>query len=143
LIIGAFRHIESAGSEKNLFMLGTLLSQIGSARPAHFQELLQQLIWRRARYRITILESLLSKHGRQPEFWAKDLTDYLTELRQAVATKEYAVPSDLREVFGQDAATVLMQRLVHRLGQLLQVWPQMRQAAEELRANGSRLGTQI
>jgi hypothetical protein len=53
------------------------------------------------------------------------------------------VPGDLREVCGEEGARVVFQALVLKFGQLLTVWPDLRQAALELQERGVRIGKSV
>jgi len=130
-------------AEKNSADLGALLVELGMLPPPDFNEILQRNLWTRAMQRITALEQLLARHGRQPNFWADEVTRYLAGLRDALRGDDHAVPSDLSIVFGQEGASVLMQRLVVKFGRLLEVWPRLRETALELHLQGHPFGRSI
>jgi hypothetical protein len=71
------------------------------------------------------------------------LQHLLGVLRQALPGPDYPVPRDLAERFGGTEARPLLQRLVRRFGQLLQVWPDLVAAARALRGRGVRLAQPV
>jgi hypothetical protein len=142
-LVSSFRYTESAGAERNLANLGSLLVELGTQPPRDFREVLQRVAWMRAVQRINRLEQLLARHNHKPDFWAHDVVGYLSTLRDALTQEHYAVPSDLRAAFEPDAAAILMQRLVRKFGELLEAWPQLRRTALELRLQGREIGRRI
>jgi hypothetical protein len=127
---------------KNLRALGRSLEDWGTVAPPEFEELVRLLLWNQASRKVVHLENQLRAAGGQPVFWAEDVRRLLALWRQTLPQREYVVPSDLVEFFGNDAFACL-QRLVRRFGRLLQVWPDMVTAARDLRARGRRLGVEI
>ena len=142
-LVSSFQHAEAAGAERNLADLGLLLVELATQPPRDFREVLQQVAWTRAVQRINWLEQLLARHDHKPDFWARDVVEHLSSLRAALAQEHYAVPSDLRGAFEPEAAAILMQRLVRKFGQLLEVWVHLRRTALELRVQGHEIGRRI
>jgi hypothetical protein len=104
---------------------------------------LAQMTWGLAAQRSNWLEQLLARYGRKPDFWARDVAEYLCALREALPHEHYAIPADLRAAFEPQAAALLMQRLVLGYGRLLQAWPHLRRTALELRQQGQEIGRRI
>ncbi len=142
-LVDFFDQATRSGVGRNLAELGSLLVELGTLPPRDFDELLQRILWTRALQRIRLLDQLLAKHRREPDFWADDVAAYLSAVREAVRREDYAVPSDLGAVFGKEAASNLMERLVLNFGRLLQVWPHLRETALELRVQGHEFGRRI
>jgi hypothetical protein len=128
---------------KNLLALGRSLEEWGSAAPHDFEELLRMLLWNQASRSMGHLESQLREAQGQPGFWADELRRLLAAMREALADRKYAVPSDLAELINRRAAPGFFQHLVRRFGRFLQVWPQIVAAAKDLRARGHRLAVEI
>jgi hypothetical protein len=95
-------------------------------------------LWRQLSGFACRLDGQLRSNGGRPAYWAEDVRRVLNVLRDALPAPLYPVPGDLAEVVGEDEARSLGQRLVRRFGQLLQAWPDMVQAARDLRARGLR-----
>jgi hypothetical protein len=88
------------------------------------------------------LAGQLRQYGGQPAFWADDVRGYLAALRAEMPGPDFATPSDLGGGSGE-ASRRLFQRLVLRLGGLLQAWPDVVEAARALRARGVRLAVPV
>ena len=63
----------------------------------------------------------------------------LAVFREALPRKEYVIPTDLNACFGPEAARERFRRLVLQFARLLQAWPDIVEAARDLRAQGVRL----
>ena len=142
-LVSSFQPPHSAGAEKNLADLGSLLVELATLPPRDFEEVLRRALWVRAVQRINLLEQLLARHDHRPDFWADDVVQYLSTLREALPQGHYVVPADLDVAFGTEAAAILMQRLVLKFGQLLGAWPHLRRTALEMRRQGHEIGRRV
>ncbi len=125
-----------ADSGKNLVSVGKVLVEWGSAPLADFEEMVRLMLVRRASRQIAHLELFLKKYSGAPRFWADDINLCLSTLKQSIADKEFFVASDLSVQFGEEYARQLQQRLVRKFGELLQIWPDLVDAANQLRKSG-------
>jgi hypothetical protein len=123
-------------SARNLFAVGNVLAQWGAAPQADFEEMLKLLLADRACQLIANLQNSLRTESRKPEFWAEDVDMCISALEENMARDGYIVATDLRSSFSQNEVVPLVQRLVLQFGQLLQIWPDLRQAALELKVQG-------
>lgn len=139
-IVRSFSPLDAKGPERNLLTLGKLLCDLARVPVGDFEEFVRVLAWRQAAQQIAWLESLLDKHKGLPLFWAADAGGCVAALQESVARRSYVVPLDLEQAFGGDAAMSQLQRLVGRLGALLEAWPDLRTAAGQDRASGSPIG---
>ncbi len=121
---------------KNMVALGRLFAEWGAAPIADFEEMLRLMLMQRASRQIAKLDYLMTKYAKEPSFWANDVDMCMSAMTRAITEKRYIIPSDLSESFGEEEARVLIQRLVRRFGQLLQVWPDLIEAANQLRISG-------
>jgi hypothetical protein len=135
--------LEGAGTAGNFAKIGQELIDLGHLPLKYFEELLQQLLWNRRYKEITELQRLVQGQGAQPVYWMHDVNNYLEWCREGLLQDNFVVASDLSAKFGEETARVLMQRLVRRLGELLIVWTELRQAAMRLRQRGVEFGRQI
>jgi hypothetical protein len=143
MLIREFGPLDSKSPEGNLVALGNVLCDVGRGPIEAFSETVRLFAWRRASQQIAWMEQLLQKHRRLPQFWASDVDRIVATLKASVAATDYIVPRELEEAFGANAASTLMQRLVLRLGELLRVWPELRDGARQLRARGTAIGRPI
>ncbi len=74
-----------------------------------------------------------------PDFWRRDVAVLIAQMREALASADFDVPQDLRETRPAAETRALMQRLIREYAALLQAWPDIWQAARELRERGQGL----
>jgi hypothetical protein len=117
--------------------LGRSLAEWGSAPQADFQELVRLVLWTQMSRLASQWENQLREHS-GPAFWAEDVKLLLATLRQALPSPSYEMPCDLSAASGAEDARPRFQSLVRRFGELIQAWPQMVEAAREIRARGIR-----
>jgi hypothetical protein len=132
-----------ADAGKNLRALGATLTAWGGMPPADFEEWVRLQVWVQVGRQASQLASQLRQYGAQPAFWADDVKRLLAVWREVLPRQDYVLPWDLVERFGASAARQLLRRLVRRLGQLLRCWPDMVEAAKELRAGGLPLAGKL
>ena len=89
------------------------------------------------------LEGQLRRYGGQPGFWADDVRRVLDALHETLTGGDFVVPEDLAGAFGREQGRALLPRLVRRFGEALQAWPDVVEAARQLRARGERPGRQV
>ncbi len=87
------------------------------------------------------LELRLAAGDAAPDFWRRDVEDYIAHIQHALTCADFDVPFDLKKQ-GEDpdAAHHLMRKLVHRYGELLIAWPAITRAAAELAGEGMLAG---
>jgi hypothetical protein len=130
--------IRSLRPPTDLPAAGRTLAEWGALPPVDFEELLRFRVEAAMSQQAAHLDELLQRHHGQPDFWADDVRRVLAVLRDALARKEYVVPTDLNACFGMEVARERFQRLVLQYGRLMQMWPDVVVAATELRARGVR-----
>jgi hypothetical protein len=130
--------LAGADAAPRLRALGARLDELGAAGPADFEAGLNALLRTQMSGLAARLEGLLGAHGGQPPYWAEDVRTLLTALREALPRADWAAPTDLRAAFGLEGARELFRRLVWQFGELLRVWPDLVEAARDLRARGPR-----
>jgi hypothetical protein len=129
--------------QTRLAQLGKLLIDWSATPAPKFQEMLRGLIVFKSSQNIAVLNRLLQTHRETPEFWAADLKLYRSWIHKAIRDPELDVTDDLIDAFGTSEARVLIQRMVCKFGQLLEIWPELHRAATELHAQGVRVGTKV
>src|SRR6202034_1711042 len=105
--------------------LGETFAELGSTPPTEFEEILRLRTWQHASAQIAKLDELLALYGGQPKFWSDDVKRYQRIAQQAIGDRYFMVPIDLEEAFGGEAGLIVLQRLIRRFGELLQVWPSL------------------
>jgi hypothetical protein len=128
---------------QNLRELGKAVTAIGCLPMSDFEEFLRLQVWDQMSKQASQFAGQLQQFGGQPDFWANDVHHLLAMMREELAKDRYAIPWDLSGGSDDRSAAELFRRLVLRFGQLLQVWPDMVEAARDLRAHGVRPASKI
>jgi hypothetical protein len=128
---------EQTDEAKNLRALGEALVELGSRPAPDFQAVVRGHLEKHRGLIAAQLERLLQQFAGQPAFWANDVRRVLQGIQEASAHDVFPC-SDLRDVCGDQRAAALLQRLVGRFGRLLRYWPEMTEAARDLRSRGQR-----
>jgi hypothetical protein len=140
LLIGALApSLPASGAAPRLRALGASLVQLGAAPAADFAAGMNALLRAQMGAFAARLEGLLAEYGGRPAYWACDVRGLLAALREALPRSDWAAPADLRAAFGPERAPDLFRGLVRQFGELLRVWPDLVEAARDLRAGGVRL----
>ena len=79
------------------------------------------------------IEAALKLHSKLPEFWSKDIVEYVTEYRNNLVSRSSLIAVDVENVYGETEAFGKQQQLLRQFGELLGAWPELRLAAAELR----------
>ena len=138
LIYGA-PEVSGAGDDQSaLRRLGGYLQQISSGSLADFEDTVKTCFWRR--HGESFAEA--SKYRPDPEipdYYQAYRRQHRQTVREAIVSPKYFVPRDLRDLGSEEEIRRVVQNLVHEQGRLLEHWPDIVQAARELRAKGIRL----
>ncbi len=116
---------------RNLRRLGIAVADLASLPQPEFDETVRLQVWAQMSRQASQLAAHLRQFGGQPDYWANDVRQLLAALAEELPNERYAIPSDLAD--GEH-----FRRLVLKLGQLLQAWPDLVEAARDLRARGLR-----
>ncbi len=140
LLIGALApSLTVSGAGPRLRALGASLAELGAAPAGDFTAGMNALLRAAMGGLAARLEGLLAEQGGQPAYWADDVRGLLAALREALPRPDWAAPTDLSAAFGRERAPELFRGLVRQFGELLRVWPDLVEAARDLRAGGVRL----
>jgi hypothetical protein len=131
------------GAEQTLRTLGNSFTRWGTMPMADTDEIIRLALWKSTMGHVQSVEAFLQVYKDSPDFWKKDMKTHLSSTRQMLAKKDFIVPIDLRETFGIDTALPLSKRLIQRFGEVLQIWPDIYEAASRLRDGGWRPGIKI
>jgi hypothetical protein len=126
----------------NLRALGKTLGELGRAARADFEEVVRLHLWNGLSGLASRLDGQLRAYGGQPDFWAADARRILTVLGETLPEPRYLLPTDLRATGDRDALAMLQQCL-GRFGRLLECWPDLVEAARDLRAGQVRLACPV
>ncbi len=85
------------------------------------------------------LERLLEKHRRRPAYWAKDVQNFMENIRgQALEPSAY-LPREFLSVWNEREAGERYQNLLYRYGELLIAWPLIWKSVQKLNTENGGL----
>jgi len=143
LVRGLTTGPNTCDAESTMQALGRALTELASMPSTGFEEFIRLHLWNQMSRQASHWDNQLRKFAGQPVFWAYEVKQLQAAMRDELPSPDYAVPSDLSATLGVEKARLLLQRLVLKLGLLLQAWPTIVEAARDLRANGVRLAHPI
>jgi hypothetical protein len=120
--------------------LGSLLERWGSWPLAELEELVHVQVLRARSLDVAILDDTLRRYHRAPAYWARDVEEAAARLRATLPTRALGLPADLVATFGDEAGREANRRMVRRYGEVLRCWPDLWEAARDLRQRGVRPG---
>jgi len=130
-------------SRDKLTYLGKYLLTLSELRQDEFEEFLRLQLWNRAGATIRSLEESLARFAGQPSFWASDVKRQIAVLTREAMRPEFVVARDLLEQHEPQAARAIAQDLVGKFGKLLIWWPDLVDAARQLRDAGRRIAVKL
>ena len=110
-------------------LLGRHLAGLAGAPPREFGEYLRGFVLQHESDKIAYAELCLSEERDAPNYWRRDVEEYIEQTRRALAEPDFDIPFDMREKWSPENARALIQRLVLEYGRLLQAWPALVVAA--------------
>jgi hypothetical protein len=123
--------------------LGRHLQQFAALSWREFDERVRMDRYRRAALWAAALEERLRTHGGTPSLWAEDVRRAVDHAAVTLVAENYGVPRGLEAGRSTNDARALLQRLIRRYGDLLEVWPTLVDKAKRLRARGHRLAQPV
>jgi hypothetical protein len=123
-----------------MIALGRYLSGLAEGSPADFDRALRSRVMSHVSAHILHLDYKLRNTPEAPDFWKRDVEDYLNHMREALTHRDFDIPYDLKSRGDDEATRRLLQRVIGRYGHLLQAWPALVSAAKTLREQGVEIG---
>jgi hypothetical protein len=120
--------------------LGSMLERWGSWPLDELEELERVHVLRARTLDVAILEEVLRRYRRAPSYWARDVEEAVKRLRDALPRPTLGRPADLVATFGDERGREANRRMVRRYGEVLRCWPDLWEAARDLRQRGVRPG---
>ncbi|MDR3402433.1 MAG: hypothetical protein P4L99_08035 [Chthoniobacter sp.] len=118
--------------------LGRHLTEFAAQPAPDFREALHHVVLACQSRKIIALEESLHAETDAPEFWRRDLQEFLDHTREALQREDFDIPSELKTGRTSEESRGLMQRLIGSYGMLLEEWPGLVFAARDLRREGAR-----
>lgn len=122
---------------------GQYLRQCSALPQSEFDTWVSHLVHQRQRRRIRLADKLLDTYGRQPHAWARELKCWLSLQQRGLFSSSPTVPRDCLQVDTLGNVNSITKHFLARFAVLLSWWPDIVDAARQLRARGERLGQQV
>lgn len=113
--------------------LGRWLCEIAGGDAADFREYQRWFILQHESDKISYMERCIEEEEDAPEFWRRDIGDYIEQTRLALREPDFDIPFDMRGKYAEPRA--LIQSLIYEYGRLLRAWPALFDAAREIQGN--------
>ena len=134
---------EHADNGERIRMLGRNLSAFAAQPARDFREALRLVVQQVESAKLCYLEERLRVEPDAPEFWRRDLDDFIAHTREAMTHEDFDIPFDLKGLRSDEENRRLIQQLLANYGALLEDWPDMVAAARELRESGYVFSTEV
>ncbi len=109
--------------------MGRSLCDLAGGPAADCRECVRAFALHHESDKIGFLEECLAEESGAPDFWRRDIEDYIEQTRLALAEPDFDIPFDMREKWSAPDARLLIQRLILEYGRLLRAWPALVEAA--------------
>jgi len=146
LVLSALSHFHASRASSGrarLRAMGAALFEFASLPPREFCAELHGFVSRTWRRILERYDVSLEERGHQPSYWAADVERLCRTVKAHFVHPEYIVPAELRSGCSADDALRLLQRTFVALGELLDAWPALIDAARALRSRGERLAIPV
>lgn len=120
---------------QRLKTLGRHLKSLGELEDPQFERVFRNLAWNKARGRLQDLEKALSNYSDLPRYWTNEMKARIHGFRTRMARIDFAVPRDLSAGAEREALA--------RHGTLLEAWPDICDAALNLRRKGLKIAQPV
>ncbi|HKJ69239.1 MAG TPA: cysteine peptidase family C39 domain-containing protein [bacterium] len=132
MVIMAYEsNLNGDDTSKNMVILGEYLHMLGSLDITEFQHQLFPIIRQALTRHLVSAELHLQRHTEAPDYWKNDLRNYIETYQEKLTNPEFLIPYDLPG--DSQKRMQLFQRFMGQYGALLATWPDITQAAGELR----------
>ena len=124
-------------------ILGRNLSAFATRPEADFLDAFRNVVLRMEADELSFMEDRLREETDAPDFWRRDVEDFIEHTRRALEHEDFDIPLELKPQRPDAENRRLMQQLLASYGELLEDWPAIVQAARELRAEGFVFSTEV
>jgi hypothetical protein len=109
--------------------VGRYLCEIASGSEKDFHEYLRWFVLQHESDEIGYMENCLAEERDAPDFWRRDVEDYIEQTRDALAEPDFDIPYDMREPWTAAEARAMVRKQIFDYGRLLRAWPALVDAA--------------
>lgn len=123
--------------------LGRHLIWLGTLDVKDFEDFVHRDFLAQLGRSVTRLEESLEFYDGSPSWWADDIEEYMEAILKAIPKREIVFPAELDNVCGLEEALGRAQRLIAQYGELAALWPDIWDAAKNLKESGRRLASRV
>lgn len=116
--------------------LGRHLTSLAARPPADFQHAIRICVLGMEGEKLAWLASELRDDEGSSEWWCRDVEAYLGHKRASFVADDFDIPYDLKSGRSPEQNRAFMQRLCGEFGRLLEQWPAIFAAAQEMNERG-------
>jgi hypothetical protein len=132
-IMAGHRPAARSNTTERMQKLGRYLGEFAAQPAPDFREALHRIVLAIESQKVLALEHALFTEIDAPEFWRRDLRDFLDHSRDRMQREDFDIPHELKAGRTNEENRDVMQKLIAGYGLLLQDWPAIVTAARELR----------
>jgi hypothetical protein len=129
---------DRADATTRTLALGHHLRALATRPAPDFQHALRTCVLALEGEKLAWLAGELREDEASSECWRRDVEAYLAHKRAAFADDDFDIPYDLKTARSPDENRAFMQRLIGEFGRLLEHWPAIFTAAQELNSRGEQ-----
>jgi hypothetical protein len=126
-------HVRHASGVDALEAAGRHLEDVASLASRDYIEYIKSRYLAHISRYVADLEILLAVHKALPKYWAEDVEGQLDTLVKLPTSRDFCIPSDLKEGMSNEEAITFARQLTDRFGELFLTWPEMLEAAAHIR----------
>ncbi len=128
--------------EERLRSLGAGLEALGRLPAGEFVEAVLPGILRWRSSQLAAAESVLRRHRREPAYWAREVERHIESMQKYMVERP-VLPTDAAAGLNPTEALAAFQLQLRLYGELLQAWPEIWRAAQELAEAGPPAGLEL
>ncbi|EDY20809.1 hypothetical protein CfE428DRAFT_2006 [Chthoniobacter flavus Ellin428] len=137
-IMAGHQPATQADTTARMQKLGRYICEFAAQPTLDFREALHRIVLTHESQKIMALEHALFTEIDAPEFWRRDIRDFLDHSRDRMQHEDFDIPYELKAGRTNEENRILMQKLIASYGRLLEDWPAIVAAAWDLRSEGKQ-----
>jgi hypothetical protein len=135
--------ISPISSKESLDSLGKKLIWLGELSIEDFAGFLRFHIARQKASEIEYFENYLLVLSDPPDYFVRDVKQYIEELKRTLDTNDFHIPGELEGSSTTDSPIVFMQKIIKNYGELLRLWPTIVETSLDLQHKGHSLAAAL
>lgn len=139
-----FRCLEKEGNfAKNLKMAADQIKDFSTLDREEFVDFLLWKCLEQKTNELSSLQNLYDQHPMYPKYWKQDVKSHIRSMQNQISSKIIVSDFELVRAFGPEGAEFKTREFFDLFSDLLEAWPTVLSATEELKSQGIVLGRTI